>query len=95
MTSSVRVSNELGAGRPKSASFSVVIVTTISFLIALLFAILVLIFRHHLSYIFTTGTQVSDAVAGLSPFLALSIIFNGIQPVLSGNSLSLCDDRCP
>uniref|UniRef100_A0A7C8YH59 Protein DETOXIFICATION n=1 Tax=Opuntia streptacantha TaxID=393608 RepID=A0A7C8YH59_OPUST len=81
---SVRVSNELGAGRPKSASFSVVIVTTISFLIALLFAILVLIFRHHLSYIFTTGTQVSDAVAGLSPFLALSIIFNGIQPVLSG-----------
>jgi len=79
------VSNELGAGHPKSASFSVVVVTTFSFLIALVFAILVLVFRHSLSYIFTGGITVSDAVADLSPFLALSILLNGIQPVLSGN----------
>lgn len=81
---SVRVSNELGAGHPKSASFSVVVVTTFSFLIALVFAILVLVFRHSISYIFTGGTAVSEAVADLSPFLALSILLNGIQPVLSG-----------
>ncbi|KAL2931483.1 Protein DETOXIFICATION 36 [Bienertia sinuspersici] len=82
---SVRVSNELGARHPKSASFSVVAVTVISFLLALVFAILVLIFRYELSYIFTGGTEVSEAVADLSPFLALSILLNGIQPVLSGN----------
>lgn len=81
---SVRVSNELGAGHPKSASFSVVAVTTISFFIALFFGILVLVFRHNLSYIFTGGKEVSDAVADLSPFLAISILLNGIQPVLSG-----------
>ncbi|XP_021719696.1 protein DETOXIFICATION 40-like isoform X1 [Chenopodium quinoa] len=81
---SVRVSNELGAKHPKSASFSVVAVTTISFLIALIFAILVLIFRYQLSYIFTGGTEVSEAVADLSPFLAISILLNGVQPVLSG-----------
>ena len=81
---SVRVSNELGAAHPKSASFSVVAVTTLSFLVALVFAVLVLIFRYQLSYIFTGGAQVSEAVADLSPFLAISILLNGIQPVLSG-----------
>lgn len=85
------MSNELGARHPKSASFSVVAVTTLSFLVALVFAILVLIFRYELSYIFTGGTEVSEAVADLSPFLAISILLNGIQPVLSGNeSSSFC-----
>ncbi|KAI4374064.1 hypothetical protein MLD38_012107 [Melastoma candidum] len=81
---SVRVSNELGAGHPKSAAFSVVIVTLSSSLIAIFLAIVVLACRDLISYIFTGGTTVSDAVAQLSPYLAVSIILNGIQPVLSG-----------
>ncbi|XP_057962008.1 protein DETOXIFICATION 40-like [Malania oleifera] len=81
---SVRVSNELGAGHPKSAAFAVVIVNLSSFLIAVILAIVVLLLRHYISYIFTTGTTVADAVADLSPFLAISIILNGVQPVLSG-----------
>lgn len=81
----MRVSNELGAGHPKSAAFSVVGVTFISFIISVIFAILVLVFRHHISYIFTSGTVVSDAVSDLSPLLAVSVVLNGIQPVLSGN----------
>lgn len=85
MKCSVRVSNELGAGHPKSAAFSVVIVNMSSFIIAVIFAILVLVFRHQISYIFTSGSTVSDAVSELTPFLAASIILNGIQPVLSGN----------
>ncbi|XAR65636.1 hypothetical protein NMG60_11009809 [Bertholletia excelsa] len=81
---SVRVSNELGAGHPRSASFAVVIVTSCSFVIAVLLAILVLVLRHVISYAFTGGTTVADAVSELSPFLAASIVLNGIQPVLSG-----------
>ncbi|XP_028762956.1 protein DETOXIFICATION 40 isoform X2 [Neltuma alba] len=81
---SVRVGNEVGAGHPKSAAFAVVAVTTVSLSIALFFAILVLIFRHVISYIFTGGTTVANAVSELAPFLAVSIILNGIQPVLSG-----------
>ncbi|KAK4759258.1 hypothetical protein SAY87_022389 [Trapa incisa] len=81
---SVRVSNELGAGHPKSAAFSVVIVNLNSLIIATVLAVVVLLFRHSISYIFTSGTTVSDAVAELSPFLAVSIILNGVQPVLSG-----------
>ncbi|KAI9127720.1 hypothetical protein K1719_000713 [Acacia pycnantha] len=81
---SVRVGNELGAGHPKSAAFSVVVVTMVSLFIALIFAVLVLIFRHVISYIFTSGTTVADAVSELAPFLAVTLILNGIQPVLSG-----------
>ncbi|GLT83262.1 hypothetical protein SLE2022_015610 [Rubroshorea leprosula] len=81
---SVRVSNELGAGHPKSAAFSVVIVTLSSFIIALIFAILALILRHVMSYAFTGGSTVADAVSELSPYLAVSILLNGVQPVLSG-----------
>lgn len=81
---SVRVSNELGAGHPKSAAFSVIIVTMSSFVIALILAIVVLVYRHIISYIFTGGTTVAEAVSDLTPFLAFSIVLNGVQPVLSG-----------
>uniref|UniRef100_A0A5B6YM55 Protein DETOXIFICATION n=1 Tax=Davidia involucrata TaxID=16924 RepID=A0A5B6YM55_DAVIN len=81
---SVRVSNELGAGHPKSAAYSVVIVTLSSLIISVILAIVALIFRHYLSYIFTTGTTVADAVSELAPLLAISIVLNGVQPVLSG-----------
>ncbi|CAM8915244.1 unnamed protein product [Rhodiola kirilowii] len=81
---SVRVSNELGAGHPRAAAFSVLVVTVTSGLIALFFGILVLIFRQDISYLFTGGETVANATAELCPFLAASILLNGIQPVLSG-----------
>ncbi|KAI5590493.1 hypothetical protein BDE02_04G011700 [Populus trichocarpa] len=84
---SVRVSNELGAGHPKSASFSVVVVTLCSFIISVIAAIIVMIFRDSISYIFTEGEVVAKAASDLSPFLAATLILNGIQPVLSGNNL--------
>lgn len=81
---SVRVSNELGAGHPKSAAFSVIMVNLCSFVIAVIAAILVMMLRDYLSYAFTEGEVVSKAVSQLSPFLAVTIILNGVQPVLSG-----------
>ncbi|KAJ6925517.1 protein DETOXIFICATION 40-like [Populus alba x Populus x berolinensis] len=81
---SVRVSNELGAGHPKSASFSVVVVTSCSFIISVIAAIIVMIFRDSISYIFTEGEVVAKAASDLSPFLAATLILNGVQPVLSG-----------
>ncbi|KAL0443872.1 UNVERIFIED_CONTAM: protein DETOXIFICATION 40, partial [Sesamum latifolium] len=80
----VRVSNELGAKHPKSAAFSVVLATGISFILSVIFAFITLVLRHQLSYAFTSGEVVSDAVADLTPLLAASIILNGVQPVLSG-----------
>ena len=82
---SVRVSNELGARNPKSASFSVMVVTLISFIISVIVALVVLAIRDIISYAFTDGEEVAAAVSDLCPLLALSIVLNGIQPVLSGN----------
>ena len=59
-------------------------VTLSSFIIALALAIVLLLLRHVISYAFTGGSTVADAVAELSPFLAISILLNGVQPVLSG-----------
>ncbi|KAL3522008.1 hypothetical protein ACH5RR_014842 [Cinchona calisaya] len=81
---SVRISNELGAGHPKSASFAVVVVTSSSFIISVICAIAVLLLRHVMSYAFTEGETVANAVSDLTPLLAISILLNGIQPVLSG-----------
>ncbi|CAK9187791.1 unnamed protein product [Ilex paraguariensis] len=81
---SVRISNELGAGHPKSAAFAVVIVTLSSFIIAMICAVAVLALRHVMSYAFTEGAIVAEAVSELTPLLAISIVLNGIQPVLSG-----------
>ncbi|KAL2467146.1 MATE efflux family protein [Abeliophyllum distichum] len=81
---SVRVSNELGAGNPKSAAFSVVMVNLVSFMVAVVVAAVVLSQRHNISYIFTSGNTVANAVSELCPFLAVTLLLNGIQPVLSG-----------
>lgn len=81
---SVRVSNELGSGNPKAAAFSVVIVNMVSFIIAVIEAIVVLALRHVISYVFTEGETVANAVSDLCPYLAVTLILNGIQPVLSG-----------
>nr|CAB3494156.1 unnamed protein product [Digitaria exilis] len=81
---SVRVGNELGAGHPRAAAFSVVVVTALSFVITVAMAVVFLIFRDHISYIFTEGETVARAVSDLCPLLAATLILNGIQPVLSG-----------
>jgi MATE family multidrug resistance protein len=81
----VRVSNELGAGNPKSAAFSVVVVTMLSFLLSVAISVVILLCRDYISYIYTGGEDVAAAVSKLTPLLALTLILNGIQPVLSGN----------
>ncbi|WVZ59703.1 hypothetical protein U9M48_009813 [Paspalum notatum var. saurae] len=79
---SVRVGNELGAGHPRAAAFSVVVVTTLSFVISVVMAVVFLIFRDYISYIFTEGETVARAVSDLCPLLATTLILNGIQPKL-------------
>ncbi|KAL5540151.1 hypothetical protein UlMin_044030 [Ulmus minor] len=84
VAASVRVSNELGAGNPKVAKFSVFVVTGSSILISTIFSAIVLIFRVGLSKLFTSDDNVITAVSTLTPLLAISVFLNGIQPILSG-----------
>jgi len=81
---SVRVGNELGAGNAKSAAFSVVVVTTLSFILAVVISVVILLCRDYISYIYADGEDVAAAVSKLTPLLAITLILNGVQPVLSG-----------
>ncbi|WCJ20229.1 MATE efflux family protein [Euphorbia peplus] len=81
---SVRVSNELGAGNPKSAAFSVLVVNLVSLVFSIIEAVIVLALRNVISYAFTSGEIVAAAVSELCPLLAVTLVLNGVQPVLSG-----------
>ncbi|GLT26268.1 hypothetical protein SLA2020_013500 [Shorea laevis] len=80
----VRVSNELGAGHPRVAKFSVLVVNATSIIISIFFSAIVLIFKVELSKAFTSDAEVIEAVSNLTPLLAISVFLNGIQPILSG-----------
>lgn len=84
LLTSVRVSNELGAGNPRVAKLSVVVVNVTTILISLVLCVIVLVFRVGLSKAFTSDAEVIAAVSDLFPLLAVSIFLNGIQPILSG-----------
>ncbi|KAF3571558.1 hypothetical protein F2Q69_00060672 [Brassica cretica] len=76
---SVRVSNELGAGNPRSAAFSTAVTTGVSFLLSLFEAALILSWRNVISYLFTDSPAVAEAVAELTPYLAITIVDHGLR----------------
>ncbi|KAF8694722.1 hypothetical protein HU200_037808 [Digitaria exilis] len=80
----VRIANELGASNGKGARFATIVSTTTSFTIGLFIGSLALIFHDKLAIMFTSSEAVINAVDSLSVLLALTILLNGIQPVLSG-----------
>eukprot|EP01018_Ginkgo_biloba_P020287 Gb_31018 [translate_table: standard] len=81
---SVRVSNELGAGNGKAAKFAVMVSATTSFVIGLVIAISILLFRNGFASLFTDSTIIQHAVSRLAVLLALTTLLDGVQPVLSG-----------
>ncbi|KAG5041899.1 hypothetical protein AAZX31_03G005200 [Glycine max] len=81
---SVRVANELGKGSSKAAKFSIVVTVLTSLAIGFVLFLFFLFLRGKLAYIFTSNKDVADAVGDLSPLLAISILLNSVQPVLSG-----------
>jgi len=81
---SVRVSNELGAGRPMAAKHAVVVVLAESLLIGLVCMTLVLILRDQFSFIFSSDPDVRHAVSKIAGLLALTMVTNSLQPVISG-----------
>ncbi|TVU05395.1 hypothetical protein EJB05_48555, partial [Eragrostis curvula] len=80
----IRVGNELGAGNPKVARFSVIVVVTASIAFSILVTLLVIVLRYPLSTLYTSSSRIIEAVISLMPLLAISVFLNGIQPILSG-----------
>ncbi|XP_057996976.1 protein DETOXIFICATION 33 isoform X2 [Hevea brasiliensis] len=81
---SVRVSNELGAGNPKAAKFSVVVTVLTSTIIGVVFTALILVTKNDFPKVFTGKPAVMKEASKLGYFLAATIFLNSIQPVLHG-----------
>ncbi|VFQ75968.1 unnamed protein product [Cuscuta campestris] len=81
---SVRVSNELGAGRPRTAKFSVVVASMTSLAFGILMATILMLLRSQYPPLFSGSPAVQRLVYDLTPLLALSIAINSLQPTLSG-----------
>ncbi|KAI3964185.1 hypothetical protein MKW92_047645 [Papaver armeniacum] len=80
----VRVANELGAGNGKAAKFASIVSATTSMIIGLCICTLIMIFHGKLAFLFTSSDVVIQAVDQLTLLLAITILLNSIQPILSG-----------
>lgn len=81
----VRVANELGAGNGKGAKFATIVSVMTSIVIGLFFWVLIMIFHNELALIFTNSKPVLTEVNKLAILLALTVLLNSVQPILSGN----------
>ncbi|KAF3786600.1 DETOXIFICATION 14 protein [Nymphaea thermarum] len=81
---SVRISNELGALRPKAAKFSVKVATLSSLSIGVVFMVVVVSTKQLFPRIFTSEADVIKETAKLANLLSLTMVLNSVQPVLSG-----------
>ncbi|TKY57756.1 TRANSPARENT TESTA protein 12 [Spatholobus suberectus] len=81
---SVRVSNELGAGDFKAARFAVWVVSITSVSIGVVVMIVVLATRDYFPYLFTTSVAVAKETTKIATLLAVTVLLNSLQPVLSG-----------
>ncbi|TXG66459.1 hypothetical protein EZV62_007734 [Acer yangbiense] len=52
--------------------------------LGIIFFIICLLFGREISYLFSTNEEIAEYVSSLSVLLAFSMLFNSIQPVLSG-----------
>lgn len=80
----VRVANELGAGNGKAARFATIVSVVQSTVIGLVFCVLIMVLHNKIAYIFTSSDDVIEAVDNLAFLLAVTILLNSVQPVLSG-----------
>jgi len=86
---STRVSNELGAGNPERAKHAMNVTLKLSLLLGFFF-VLALGFGHNIwIQLFSDSSTIKEEFASVAPLLALSILLDSIQGVLSGLNSSL------
>ncbi|KAG0472926.1 hypothetical protein HPP92_014783 [Vanilla planifolia] len=81
---SVRVSNELGSGRPRATKHAVAVVLATSLVIGLICMVLILVTRNDFPVIFTRDEEMQRAVSKIAHLLSVTMVLNSIQPVISG-----------
>ena len=91
---STRVSNELGAGNPNQAKSAMAVSIKLSVLLALT-VVLALGFGHNIwAGFFSNSNEIIQEFSSMTPLLAISIISDSVQGVLSGNNPQLFFYMC-
>ncbi|KAE9600239.1 putative multi antimicrobial extrusion protein [Lupinus albus] len=81
---STRISNELGAGRPKAAYLAVKVSLFIAFIMAIIEFVLLMLVRNIWGRAFTEIHEVVTYVASMTPILAASAFLDSIQTAFQG-----------
>ncbi|CAH8391769.1 unnamed protein product [Eruca vesicaria subsp. sativa] len=89
----MRVGNELGAGRPIAARYSVYVALFQSLLIGLVFMVAVIIARDHFAIMFTSSQVLQHAVSKLAYLLGITMVLNSVQQVLTGVVVGVLKQR--
>ncbi|OIT07171.1 PREDICTED: protein DETOXIFICATION 33-like [Nicotiana attenuata] len=84
VSASVRVSNELGAGNPKAAKFTVAVNVLTSAILGVVFSVIILATKSQFPRMFSKQQNVISETSKLGVILALTIFISSIQPVLHG-----------
>ncbi|MFS7971710.1 putative multi antimicrobial extrusion protein [Helianthus anomalus] len=83
---STRVSNELGAGKPRAARLAARVMMFLAVTEGVLVSLFLISVRHIWGYLFTNEEEVASYMSKVMPVLALSNFMDGIQGVLSGTA---------
>ncbi|RHN49668.1 putative multi antimicrobial extrusion protein [Medicago truncatula] len=83
-SASTRVSNELGAGNPKTAKGAVRVVVIIGIAEAIIVSTFFLCFRNILGYAYSNDEQVVNYIADMVPLLCVSVSADSLIGALSG-----------
>ncbi|KEH26665.1 putative multi antimicrobial extrusion protein [Medicago truncatula] len=81
---SIRVSNELGAGHPRAVRLAVNVVVVIAIIEGILVGAVIILIRNILGYAYSNEEEVVKYVATMLPIIAVSNFLDGLQCVLSG-----------
>ncbi|TVU32462.1 hypothetical protein EJB05_24193 [Eragrostis curvula] len=81
---SIRVSNELGAGRPQAARLATRVVMLLAFSMSFFVALVLVLSRSRLGYLYTNVAEVALYSSKIMPILASCFFFDSMQCVLSG-----------
>lgn len=81
---STRVSNELGAGHPRAARLATRVVVLLALAVGVSEGVVMVLVRHLWGYAYSNEEEVVRYTARMMPLIAVSIVFDGLQSVLSG-----------
>ncbi|OEL12932.1 Protein DETOXIFICATION 16 [Dichanthelium oligosanthes] len=81
---SIRVSNELGAGRPQAARLATRVVMVMSIVVGILIGLAMILVRNLWGYAYSNEEEVVKYVSKMMPILAVIFFFDCVQGVLSG-----------